>query len=845
MSAHDASAGQHGIADGPPAWRWGAAAVLGVAGMGVRAALEPWLQGTVPFVFAFPAVVAATLLAGAGPGLLTLAVCAVFPLVPGLPPMIRGDFLSQLLPFLGSGSAVVGVCGWLLRRMSPAAASPGMAAVPAEGINAQGRHVQQWLRMLMALALLLPAAFFVSAAWQGYRGQVKAAEERVLRTAAIAREHALKVMRTNEMLFDRMEERTAGRSDAELRADRPSLDEQLRRLIRATPEVQSLAVWDADGRPLAITVPYPVPPDFNVADRDYFSVHREADTGLFVSTPFHGRLDPSELRIVISKRRNGPQGEFAGVYAISLHASAFEGFYRELVRIEPGAAVAFFRDNGTIITREPPPPVAGITAPASSALMARVQAGEAAGVMTIRSAIDQKRRLTAFRRIDNYPLYVSASIADDAILASWYSEVALLAAFTFPTSLALAWVSWVALKHTRRERLALEQWRAETIKRTQVEDVLRQTQRLEALGHLTGGVAHDVNNLLMVVSNNAYLLKRLPPGRDLSKPIDAILRAVATGARLTRQLLAFARRQALRPEVVSLQERLPLLLDLMRHSISALVALKGEAAPDTRSIQVDPAELELAMINLAVNARDAMPDGGSLRVDIRNARPDEAEAGGGEWVSITVTDSGAGIPPEVLERVFEPFFSTKEPGKGTGLGLSQVYGFCQQARGTVRIRSTVGEGTSVQMLLPAAEGLPEYKSEPAPIPSAEGRLLLVEDNAEVAEATEPMLSSWGYQVHGVRSGDAAQQVLEERKGDFDLLLTDIVMPGATDGLALARHVRERYPKIGIVLMTGHASETGKAMSDGFVVLQKPWTPHALAQALVEAQGGRPGTAGGA
>ena len=140
------------------------------------------------------------------------------------------------------------------------------------------------------------------------------------------------------------------------------------------------------------------------------------------------------------------------------------------------------------------------------------------------------------------------------------------------------------------------------------------------------------------------------------------------------------------------------------------------------------------------------------------------------------------------------------------------------------------------MLLPAAEGLPEYSTEPAPIPSADGRLLLVEDNAEVAEATEPMLSSWGYQVHGVRSGDAARQVLEERQGDFDLLLTDIVMPGATDGLALARHVRERYPKIGIVLMTGHASETGKAMSDGFVVLQKPWTPHALAQALVEAKG---------
>jgi two-component system NtrC family sensor kinase len=481
----------------------------------------------------------------------------------------------------------------------------------------------------------------------------------------------------------------------------------------------------------------------------------------------------------------------------------------------------------------------GLQLPASAPLTLRLRERAASGTLTIPSMVDGQHRLVAFRRIDGYPLSAAVSVSQPQLLRAWYREVALLAAFTFPTALALAWVSWLALQHTRRERLALERWRGETVKRAQAEDALRQTQRLEALGHLTGGVAHDVNNLLMVVSNNAYLLKRLLGGRDaqvearLAKPIDAILRAVTTGSRLTRQLLAFARRQALRPEVIRLQDRLPQLLDLMRHSISSTVALEGEAAPDTDSVQVDPAELELALINLAVNARDAMPEGGSLQVQVRNAHADEHE-GLGRWVSIAVSDTGRGIPPEVLERVFEPFFTTKAQGEGTGLGLSQVYGFCQQAGGTARIRSTVGEGTTVQLLLPGVTLTPQAVEEPPPVPAAQGRLLLVEDNVEVAEATEPMLASWGYAVRGARSGDTARELIDQAQGGFELLLTDIVMPGGTDGLALARHVRARYPQVGIVLMTGHARETDKAMGEGFVVLQKPWTPQALAEALAQA-----------
>jgi CheY-like chemotaxis protein len=325
------------------------------------------------------------------------------------------------------------------------------------------------------------------------------------------------------------------------------------------------------------------------------------------------------------------------------------------------------------------------------------------------------------------------------------------------------------------------------------------------------------------------------------KPIDAILRAVTNGARLTRQLLAFSRRQALRPQPVTLQDQLPQLLDLIRHSIPPVVTLEGECAPDTATVVVDPAELELALINLAVNARDAMPTGGLLHVAIRNAEPREHQ-GLGRWVSITLSDTGVGIPRELLDRVFEPFFTTKEQGRGSGLGLSQVYGFCQQAGGTVRIDSTPGQGTRVQLLLPAAAPAEAAMPPPAeaPGPAAEGRLLLVEDNAEVADATEPMLSTWGYAVRSARNGDAARKMLAE--GRYDLLLTDIVMPGSTDGLALSRHVRQAYPHIGIVLMTGHARETDKAIAEGFVVLQKPWTPSELRTALEQVHPKRRATA---
>ena len=707
------------------------------------------------------------------------------------------------------------------------------------GVHAPQPAAQRWLRALIGLVAVLAVVVFAMLALQSHRTHVAQAKERTLRHAAIAREHAHKMMRTNDVLLGRLADLLGERSDAQIRAEGWALRESMRRMTLGLPEVQALAVIDAAGDVLLTTAAYPTPPGVNVASREYFAVHRLArDAGLYLSGPTPALATPGELRLVASRARPPTvEDSFAGVLALGLRASVFDAFYRELLQGDAAASVSLFRQNGMIVSRMPAPPQPGMVAPASGPMMQRVAQGETEGLLDSVSPVDGQRRMVAFQQVEGYGLYVSATASHEAIDAAWRKDLLRLAAFIVPSALGLMALSWLALRHTHREHRATLRWRAETARRLKVEEALRQTQRLEALGHLTGGVAHDVNNLLMVVSNNAYLIRSVPRERDVTPQVDAILRAVATGSRLTRQLLAFARRQAVRPEVVDLSEMMTVMHDLMRHSVPTAVSVRVHVEPGTPCIRVDPAELELALINLSVNARDAMPEGGALVLDVRPA-PDDPR-----HVRVAVSDTGSGIPPDVLERVFEPFYTTKPPGKGTGLGLSQVYGFCQQAGGEVRLRSEEGRGTTVEMRLPAVHAKPSHDAPPAPLaPRDGGAVLLVEDNAEIAATTVPLLERWGCTVRHAPSAEAALAMLRAPDRAFDVVLSDIVMPDGMDGVALAHEVRRTHPGVAIVLMTGYAQHTAKAMADGFVVLQKPWMPETLAAALAQAmQARRPAT----
>jgi PAS domain S-box-containing protein len=370
------------------------------------------------------------------------------------------------------------------------------------------------------------------------------------------------------------------------------------------------------------------------------------------------------------------------------------------------------------------------------------------------------------------------------------------------------------------------------LERAQVQ--LAQSQKMEAIGHLTGGVAHDFNNLLMIVKGQAQLMRlRAKDAKDI-RSLDAIEQAAQTGANLTRQLLTFARRQRLEHVTIDLTERLSVVRDLLDSSIGGAVELEMSIPKDIWRVETDPAEFELALVNIAVNARDAMPNGGTLGMRAQNLTLDGRTAGplNGEFVALSLSDTGTGIPPDVLAKVFEPFFTTKEVGKGTGLGLSQVYGFARQSGGDVQISSKPGEGTTVTLYLPRSLSGAVPLAAPAPAGDAvrgKGLVLVVEDNAEVGEVSTLLVEQLGYQVVRADRPAAAFDILE-RRDDIELVFSDIVMPGDMDGLALAKAIRERYPHLPVLLATGYSSAAERVGCE-FPIIRKPYDYNALGVAL--------------
>jgi CheY-like chemotaxis protein len=364
---------------------------------------------------------------------------------------------------------------------------------------------------------------------------------------------------------------------------------------------------------------------------------------------------------------------------------------------------------------------------------------------------------------------------------------------------------------------------------------------MEALGQLTGGIAHDFNNMLMVVSGNAQILKeRLRDAKNL-RSIEAIELAAARGERLTRQLLAFSRRQPLNPMVVSLRQRLAEFRDLLVSSARGDIALVIDIGRSIWPVAVDVHELELALINLVVNARDAMPDGGTIVISAKNTRlqpEDTPDAIRGKFVALTITDTGCGIADEILPKVFEPFFTTKRLDKGTGLGLSQVYGLTRQSGGAVTIASKLGNGTAVTLYLPRSHRpLSERGVTEGDTPRGGEKVLLVEDNPEVQEIAGMLLDQLGYRVFRAQSAAAALQLLQSGEA-VDLVFSDIIMPGELDGMALARQVKEEYPEVAVLLTSGYA-KAANAQEAGFPILRKPYQLATLARAIRDALDAEP------
>jgi signal transduction histidine kinase/CheY-like chemotaxis protein len=367
--------------------------------------------------------------------------------------------------------------------------------------------------------------------------------------------------------------------------------------------------------------------------------------------------------------------------------------------------------------------------------------------------------------------------------------------------------------------------------RAKAEEQLRQSQKMQALGQLTGGIAHDFNNLLTVIQGSADMLCR--PNLEEAKRIrfaQAIVQAATNAASLTSQLLAFARRQPLKPEQIDVNVLIGEMEDMISRSVGERIQVVTELCEQSCRIEVDRAQLQSAILNIASNARDAMPGGGLLTISTASVSTDE----GGKMVEIRMADTGSGMDAETADRIFEPFFTTKGTGKGTGLGLSQVYGFASQSGGDVRVESEEGKGTRLSLVLPCVEVEGPASVAPRASVATEqppASILVVEDNEEVGAFAETLLSELGHKVTRAASGEEALDLA--RAQQFDIVLSDVVMPGM-GGLKLAQMLREEQPQLPVVLATGYSQEITETGSGGRPVILKPYRLATLSEALASA-----------
>ena len=385
------------------------------------------------------------------------------------------------------------------------------------------------------------------------------------------------------------------------------------------------------------------------------------------------------------------------------------------------------------------------------------------------------------------------------------------------------------------------------LQRSESDEALRHAQRLESVGQLTGGIAHDFNNLLTVIQGNLQVMEDLPSvaGDEYAlQLVGAAARATRRGAELTAKLLAFSRRQVLQPRRIDIGPMLQSLTDMLRRTLDQRIRIEVDVSPDCPPCMADPGQLESALLNVAINARDAMPDGGTLSfvAHPRSVLPLalRAELAEPEYVSIAVRDTGSGMPDDVKERAFEPFFTTKEAGRGTGLGLSTVYGFAKQSKGAVAIDSVMGRGTTITLFLPSVRQTSRQaagaKAGATGVPPGL-KVLLVEDEPEVLRVVQAFLTGWRAEVTPCGTAEQALAVLQDPNAQFDLLLTDVVLGPGMRGTELAARVRETHPKVAVLLMTGYASDLRRGdpllPASGQELLRKPFMREELAAAIAK------------
>ena len=477
-----------------------------------------------------------------------------------------------------------------------------------------------------------------------------------------------------------------------------------------------------------------------------------------------------------------------------------------------------------------------------------IAANPESGGYSAHSGVDGRERMFRYRKLGLYPVYITVGMDYVTILRGWREKMASHLVFGAPATLALIAITIVALRRTERARAALLQAQEESQRRRQLEESLHQAQKMEAVGQLTGGVAHDFNNLLTAIMGSLeMILHDGGAGEAIRKYAAGAMRAAERGARLTQQLLAFSRRQMLRPEIVNVNRLLGEFETLMQHAAGKSIEFALSLDPEVDPCRVDPAQCQAAVLNLVVNARDATPPGGRISIETRNVRlaPGTAaldiEATSDRYVMIAVSDTGAGMSAEVRAQIFDPFFTTKEVGKGSGLGLSQVYGFAKQSGGHVTVESEPGQGTTMRLYLPTVEPPLAPGAEPAAAreeAAGSASVLVVEDDPAVLETVRAGIAALGYRALTAHNAAEALALLRQDE-PVDLLFTDIAIPGGVNGIELARQARQLHHDIKVLLTSGYAAALAEGQAgEGFAVLGKPYRQAQLAETIASVLAGR-------
>jgi len=668
----------------------------------------------------------------------------------------------------------------------------------------------------MAACVVGPMLLFAYAAWSSYRSAHALADERILRTLQIVSEQALRVFQSIDVTFGSIEQMAA--SDL----SQAELNERLKQMVLVLPDVEAIWLLDAQGQVTASSSKYlianevVVPPPVGPAPAQAGPGSSMKIGDVVVGATREAAFFP------VFARRDGRDARFAGMTVVSVLPAAFERFYGQLAE-DDGVSFALLREDGAVLARYPGGS-RGIKLDPSGAFRRAVDSGAMVTPHTTISGVDGVERRFAVQRLTNFPLYLVSTSRVADIDAQWLAQVATYFVVMMAVVVPLLLLLWLVLRRT-------EEVYSEASRREIAEANLRQSQKMEAIGQLTGGVAHDFNNLLTIVIGNLDSALRQKPEGRLERALVNAMSGAERAAQLTRRLLAFSRKQPLKPRPIDANGLVAGMLELLARSLGENVTIDTVYAKELWPVEADPVELESALLNLAINARDAMKGNGRLTIRTANATLDAGAAAfdgptPGDYVLIAVTDTGEGMSPEVVEKAFDPFFTTKAPGAGTGLGLSQVYGFVKQSGGYTRIVSEVGRGTTMMLYLPRAASVPAAARPAAAQARSSGAghtVLVVEDDAAVRSYIVEVLRDLGYTVLDVGDGEAALQLIERHDQPIDLLLTDVVMP-RINGRMLAEAVERQRPGIKVLFMTGYARDAiahNGRLESGIALIQKP------------------------